>query len=555
MSIWRRVWDRRRHDSGVSLVEIMVSVTVLAITMAAVASGTVRSLQVAAESRDSVLAANVAQFELERLRSIPFVDWVVTAREDGGNSTTIGPLPVTLDSGQTYEITREAVWVQSGADVDGCTAAVEGQDGSDYVRVTQIIEFPGRDIDPVVNTTIITPRLDFYDPDTGNLAVVVRDRDGVGAAGHTVRIQGLAGTEVATTDSNGCAFFPFLRIDPDDPANNGYDLEIDSPGHIDLETQLLTIDDLIYVGAQQTQVKEYQYPEYSSYTVVPTLPQTPLVPAAGDRRPANDCVMVVQGDELVCLDTNGDRVPVLADGSRWAAQIPQDLGYGFTNGNLGHLAFPSGPADDDPLVDVRPDVVEPLYPYSAGYEAHAGRCTVSAPQQTGAVDGFVVAAEPGVLADVDLEVATTTIYTGDVTGPNVTTTPGQDVWAEMIDSDECLDGDRMYVGRTGSDGRLITVLPFGTWYLWTAPPGGAGDVAAPPAALSTCDPTATGLPGAPGDQCYEIRADYDTVQTPLGIACAGSSVLVIDGALTLTTTCGTTANTTYGYTVVLDTGP
>ena len=557
---WRFLSRLSSGEAGISLVEVMVSITVLAVTMAAVASTTIQSLAVARDSRESIAAANVAQFELERLRSIPFVDWVVTARQDGGNATTV-TMDKELDNGAAYTISREVVWVSSGADSDGCATAIDGEGGgSDYVRVTQTVEFPDRDIEPVTNTTIITPRLDFFDPDTGNLAVQVRDRDGVGAAGHLVEVRGLAGTEVTATDRNGCAFFPFLTVDATTPANNGYTISIHTPDHIDLGTQMPEIADIQYLQAQQTLVAEFQYPAHAEIDVRPDLPAVPLVAAVGDRRPAGGCVITVTGNVMECLAPDGTPRPVLGDGTSWRATIPEDLGYSLDNGTLGHRAWPSPTPDTDQAVDVRPTVLSPVYPFAAGYSAFAGRCRGSDPQATGAPNGLLLPSEPGQTTDAHIEMATVTMFTGDmaidvldldgdgsVTDPIVDSQPGRDVWAEMRDDATCSEGDRIYLGRSDSNGRLTTVLPFGTWYLYSRSQGAGGVVASPlTGGPHSCS---GGTPLAPGP-CVDIRADYRIDQTPLAAPCVGPQVLGTSGGNVINTSCGSTTDPVYGYVFV-----
>lgn len=568
-----RALRRRRHDDdGISLVEVMVSITVLAIAMAAVASTTISSLSVARDSRESVMASNVAQFELERLRSIPFVDWVVTARQAGGNSSTTTQT-VTLDSGVTYEITREVTWVASDADVDGCSTAVSGQgSGADYVRVTQTIGFPGRDLAPVTNTTIITPRLDFYNPETGNLAVIVRDRDGRGAAGHVVQITGLAGTEVATTDRNGCAFFPFLSVDVDDPSRNGYDLEIETADHIDLASLQPAIAETIYVGAQQTAVVEYQYPERAEMALTPTVPATPLVPSAGDRRPSTTCSVEEVAGSLLCEDLTTGNPHQLSDGSgAWSLAIPQDLAWSLVNGNLGHVPHPGQDPDDDLSVDVRPLLMSPLYPFAAGYRAYGGRCVLSSPVRTGAPEELLVASEPGQLTESDIELATVTLHTvaratdtpdldgdGSTSDQVLVVAPQRDVWVEMRDAGECDAGDRMYLGRSDANGRLMVALPFGTWYVYSRPPGGGGSVQAPPTALPhSCT---GGTPAAPSGDCYEVRADYQATQDAEGQTCTAPGTLQVFNTtvspptvqVDLTTPCASTVGAEFGYRFVVE---
>ena len=173
---------------------------------------------------------------------------------------------------------------------------------------------------------------------------------------------------------------------------------------------------------------------------------------------------------------------------------------------------------------------------------------------------MVLASEPGQTTEVHIEMATVTLFTGNVgvdsgdldgdgsiTDPLVNSQPGRDVWAEMRDDATCAEGDRMYLGRSNADGRLTTVLPFGTWYLYSRAQAAGGLVAAP---LSGGPHSCTGgLPAAPGP-CVDVRADYRVDHTPLGSTCTGNDQLGTTGGVVIGTTCGSPTHPVYGYVFV-----
>ncbi len=484
------------RDDGISLVEVLVSITLLAVTMAATASGVIRSLQVARDSRESVIAANIAQFETERLRSIPFVDWATSARDGAGTGTTTTTQTQTGPDGQTYQVTREATWVAAGADTDGCTSAAAGGGGTgaDYVRVRQLISFPGRDIPPVENITVITPRLDFFDTSTGNLAIVVRDRNGVGTGGHVVRAQGLAGSEVATTDSGGCAFFPFLAVDPADPSRNGYDIVIDTPGHVERRQKVQRVVDTVFVAAQTTTVVEYEYDRRVTLDPVPTLATAPAagcsltVVTFGPQPTGVDDPSGLAVDPeapayrpdrvgLECRDAGGTAQP-----TGWSATIPHNLawtiynpattfsavGRATTYERLDHSAVPD--TQSRPAAEIGP-----LFPYANGYSIHAGRCRTADPTRVGAPQRQLVVADPGTDVRPQVQMALASITTRDLLGLPIA---GRDVYADMRDSVDCPAGERLYLGRSDATGQLRALLPYGSWVLhWDDP--GTGSMLAP----------------------------------------------------------------------------
>jgi type II secretory pathway pseudopilin PulG len=422
----RTPWGRGEAEDGISIVEVLVAITLLAVTMAATASSVIASLQVARDSRESVIAANIAQFELERLRAIPFVDWVTAAGVDGTTTDTgafDGP------DGQRYEVTRRAVWVPAGSTTDGCTS---GTGDSDYVRVSQTVTFPGRDIPPVTNETIITPRLAFFDPFTGNLAIRVRDRDGNGSAGQTVRIQGRSGERSAITDAEGCAFFAYLAIDPATPLSSPYDLIITQSGFVD-RTGQPSIVDVVSVSAQDTTFVQYDYDVSATIRPVPQVPDV----------------------------TPGWRVPV-------------DLGYTLRNAAFGVPEYRAyGP------VAVAAGIGS-LFPAVDGYGLHAGICPASDPRSVGG-DRVLVATDPGadVTAAVPLALAAVTA-TGRGEGQQV------DVYADSRDPETCEVGERLYLGLTDGDGILRAALPFGRWVMHWVPSGQT-----PAIPTLTCSPTVT----------------------------------------------------------------
>lgn len=439
---------RWADDEGLSLVEVMVAMTVLAITMTTVGSSVVRSLSIARDSRETVLAANIAQFELERLRAIPFLEWVQSAQYGSVEMTRVGTF--TSAEGLQYTIDRAATWVASGADTDGCSTAASGQgSGADYILVRQRIEFPGRTLQPVENQTIVTPRLDFFDPYTGNLAVIVRDRDGVGRAGIPVSIAGLSGSESNQTDANGCAFFAYLTVDPDTPANNGYTVTIDVGGNIDRATGLQVIDDTVTVASQTTTVVEYEYDEGVDYRLAPTV----AAPVSGCTVTLVTLASPAGGHALECRDdTTGIAVSVL--GQLWQPIIPDDLGWRLYNPNYnvnGHFE----PAVVD--LSLPADLVATLYPYVAGFGVHAGRCRASDPDTLGGARQ-TLPAPPGADLTETVELSEFRITTTDILTPTA-------IWAVMPPDAGCAVEQRIYIGHVSLTDPLHVVLPKGDWEL------------------------------------------------------------------------------------------
>ena len=515
-----RLRRRLSDEAGISLVEVMVAFTVLALTLAATASTVVTSLQVTTESRATLLASNIAQFELERLRSIPYADWVTSPRSGGGASNgLVGWVEETGPEGIRYFVYREAQFVdREGADAS-CSAFGGGAD-ADYIRVRQVITFP---LDPdsfdpesytedelrfpaIENITVVDQRINTSDAATGNLAVVVRDRDGAGIPGIDVQVQGIGGIEFGTTDSGGCAFFPLLEVDIEEPTNNGYDITIDEDGYVDRVTKLQRILFESVVSPQSTTVVEFSYdeavaidpvpgvvaPPFGNCTPVlltgPAVPGNTDDPSAQPRDPETGATVPTRVIE--CWD-DGDPVDETgaiwtpASGEKiWAVSVPQNIGYTVYNSStdfnaLGRVtayedldvtALPDAPPSNPvgelcsiPLADGSGCESRIFFPYVGGYGVHAGRCTDSDP----GVDIPRAGAEPGEFAEVDVPLTVVELTTNQ-TGTAVQGT--RDVYADLRQRNNPTDPDddcveRLYLGRSDGDAELRTLLPVGDWVL------------------------------------------------------------------------------------------
>src|SRR5690606_10090224 len=103
-----RLRRRLDGDARIAIVAGLAAITVHAITMSATASSVIRALQVARDSRETVVAANIAQVEMEKLRAIPFNDWAFSNRVVGAGQTLTDTYDGVTDTGIDYVVTREA---------------------------------------------------------------------------------------------------------------------------------------------------------------------------------------------------------------------------------------------------------------------------------------------------------------------------------------------------------------------------------------------------------------------------------------------------------------
>ena len=200
-AIWWFSSRVRREQHAFSLVELMVALSVFAILLAGSALIFSGTLKVAGQSRYRSVAANLASQEMDTVRGTAITNF--SSLPLGRVSTT-----QTVDSVR-YTIDRDAEWVSQNAVVGAC----DGQSGGQlaYLSETVTVSWPNMSgVLPVTTTTILTPPVGAYDPNTGHIAVKVNDRNSLPEELIPVTIVGPSGTKVEVTTNDGCAFFAYL---------------------------------------------------------------------------------------------------------------------------------------------------------------------------------------------------------------------------------------------------------------------------------------------------------------------------------------------------------
>ena len=239
------------------------------------------------------------------------------------------------------------------------------------------------------------------DPDKGQIAVTVLDRDAVGAPFRTVRYDAqspASGFGSQRTTSQGCAYF--VNVAP-----GQYDVSLDDSGYVDLEGNQLS-EQTTTVTASTTSPLEFVYDEAASIEVTP-------IPAGGSAA-----------------------APLIAPGQ----------GYTVTNTYLGTDQRKEFPGTGHPRD------IEGLFPFDAGYGLYAGLCPAAAPVANGAPDTPVVAVDPGDRADADLAMHVVRVL-GNA---------GNSVTAFMDDAaSSCTE--TLDFGTMPGNGELTVLMPYGTW--------------------------------------------------------------------------------------------
>lgn len=347
--------QRSDGEAGVSLAELLVAVTVLAIGVAGLLQGVVGGLTLARTNEARAVAANVADERMSYLRSMEFAD------------IPTGQTVATVNrGGRDYDITQDAQYVtvssaDSPCDSPGGTPA--------YLRVSLRVSWPDMEsVRPVEADTVINPPVAAYDPYRGHLSVKVTDRDTLPSSGIKVAVTGIgSGTSnpgPQLTTSSGCAFF--ANLEPGD-----YEVSVEQTGHVDRQSVAVPVEP-VTIGVAETQGLEFNYDAGAFVELTSpagAMPTTVTSPA---------------------LTTN---------------DVPISI-FNNNHDTTGPWVHASATA----LAGV------PVYPYDSGWDVWAG-CEEHGPTTENAADWLRAPVDPGQTTQVPLPTAQIRVTVNDGTGP------------------------------------------------------------------------------------------------------------------------------------------
>lgn len=194
----------RDEQSGVTLIEVLVSALVLIIVSGGFVLALTAGSKATAQERHRVKANNLAEQELERVRSLRIADltnWTSTRRvlEDGTELAANATCPA---SGQTcYTITSSTQFLTETASLSTCS---QGTGSRDFLQLQVSVSWTGMGtLHPVTAGTIISPPSGSLVPNSGSLLVQINDSNDNGISGVTLTGSG-AGSFTGTTGSSGC---------------------------------------------------------------------------------------------------------------------------------------------------------------------------------------------------------------------------------------------------------------------------------------------------------------------------------------------------------------
>jgi prepilin-type N-terminal cleavage/methylation domain-containing protein len=406
-----RTWRARRlsGDSGLSLVEMMVSMVVFAIVSSAVVATLVNGLNLTRNNRSRDVAANLASREIDSARNTDLskLQLGLVMRP------AVGEEPLYTVDGTSYTVKRTAEWVSKDAKVGACDGGAGTRQA--YLRVSVSVSWPRMGSKTVKADTLITPKIGSYNSASGSLSIKVRDRDARPVGNVPVTISGPSGVLSESTSDDGCAFFAFLK-------EGDYTVTANKPTYVDLTGVAAPSTTL---AAKVGQVTAYAY-DYDVGTIIKTR---------------------LEGPDATFLVPNG--VPVRLGNTNGA------FPYGVT------VPFPSSAGTA---------LAGPVFPFAQGYTLWAGDCADAKPPSPPLVTTdpgatpTAAAAMPGVIVNTSADAVVYAFHAAD-TNPagcpagasyNLGTTTGLTMNVALPYGTWRLSTDPSPTGTTGT---TVTLVP------------------------------------------------------------------------------------------------
>ncbi len=195
----------RRDEAGFALIEVLISAVLLMIVAAGVFLAFDASTRATAQERHRARANDLAQSDLERIRSLPYACPLASPSCTYSIVSLITPESRTVtQDGTPYTIVSRAQFLTETPTTSACTTA---PDSRDYLQISSAVTWPGMGTRPAVTAaSAVSPPSGSVIPNTGSLLVNVTDSQGAGIPG-----VGLSGSGPAsfsgTTGSSGCVLW------------------------------------------------------------------------------------------------------------------------------------------------------------------------------------------------------------------------------------------------------------------------------------------------------------------------------------------------------------
>src|SRR6185437_16820771 len=190
-------------EGGFTIVEVVVAATLLLVAFVAAAGLFESGTRVSGDTRQRVIAAQLASSAIEKVRGPAADPARFTTQVVPGQTVT-----TQLVNGLKFTITQDMQWVSQSSTTSACDSG--GTGSNSILQVSESVTWPGAGATaPVQSTTALSPPAGAYSAATGSIGAKLLHAAGLPVQGAQVSITGPTPTAQATT-AEGCAFFAFL---------------------------------------------------------------------------------------------------------------------------------------------------------------------------------------------------------------------------------------------------------------------------------------------------------------------------------------------------------
>ena len=187
---------------GFTVIEILVAITVLVIALVGAALLFENGIVVSGNTRNRVVAQQVASTALEKFRGTAADPTKFTTITAGTTTSTQSV------NGLKFSLQQIVDFVSQGSTQSTCDAP--GTNSGLLLRARETVTWVGMaGTAPVREATILAAPVGAYNVASGSIAVKVFDSSGSAASGISVAVAGPM-TQTVQTTPEGCAFFAFL---------------------------------------------------------------------------------------------------------------------------------------------------------------------------------------------------------------------------------------------------------------------------------------------------------------------------------------------------------
>lgn len=309
-------------EDGFSLISVVIAFSMFVGVLGPAALLVQQSTLVSGDVQNQIVAANLATKQLELVRSQADYSFASLVQNYLGTSS----LSVAVGSA-SYTVSQTLTWTPGAYSPGGCGSTANGSSTLQPVlNATTSVVWPSMPAyeKPTTETATFTPPLGQYSANTGDISVQVLSASGAGQPNIAVTVVGPVGSTTTTTtvnsDSNGCAFFPFLV-----PGN--YTASLVSPAGYNYVDPNQNSTPSSTIGVSIGQISTYQF----SYD---------------------------QAGSLV--------IPAPSTGYT----LPTDLGLTLASSGIKGL----GTLITNPIPSTGSFTITNLFPFTSGYEVWTGSC-------------------------------------------------------------------------------------------------------------------------------------------------------------------------------------